>query len=304
MGDNRSTMRESSLLFHHDHINLYGIEHAPLTENKLNETVIIFLHGWSGYRTGPHDIFVKMARRYAAIGFGCVRFDFGGRGFSDGDQLKVDFQSMLADMRAVIDQIDKRPEVKRIILIGMCSGAKLGLYYIKHMTKGKVSLLVEISSPPLNEVEGNIKMETQKFNAHLKSYINKALDGNTYRRLLNKEINMKHILRILIDPFKNMSKMDDFKAAQAKRWEQNGTRFFQGEVLSIHGGKDPETVLSVGQIQKMLEDHQIPVLKHIIEDGNHGFYSISWEQEIISVVENWMLKFYAKELEIPSMING
>ncbi|MEN5086514.1 alpha/beta fold hydrolase [Sphingobacterium faecium] len=294
-------MKESSLLFHHDHITLYGIEHAPLVENMRNETMIIFLHGWSGYRTGPHDIFVKMARRYAAIGFGCVRFDFGGRGFSDGDQLQVDFPSMLADMHAVIDDINKRTEVKRIILIGMCSGAKLGLYYIKHMTKGKVSLMVEISSPPLNEVEGNVKMETQKFTAHLKSYCNKALDVNTYRRLLNKEINVKHILRILLDPFKNMTQVDDFKAAQAKRWKQKGTRFFKGEVLSIHGGKDPETILSVGQIYQMLEDQQIPVLKHIIEDGNHGFYSVAWEQEIISVVEDWMLNFEAQELEKPSI---
>ncbi|TDS13870.1 alpha/beta hydrolase family protein [Sphingobacterium paludis] len=283
-------MMEKGIQFDNKGNTIYGIEHLPIAQNNHNNKMVIFLHGWSGYRTGPHDIFVKIARRLAQIGFGCVRFDFGGRGFSDGDQLTANFPSMLADLHTVIDDITKRAYIHDIILVGMCSGARLGLYYIKYMTYGKISHLIEISSPPLNETEDNTKMEVRKFNNSLKGYFNKAFDRGTYKKFRDGEINYRHIFKILISPFLNVAKKNDLKVVQAKRWEEKGTKYFKGAVLSIHGGKDPETALAVVQIENMLEENEIAMEKHIIEDGNHSFYSIYWEKEIIDLIEGWLLK--------------
>lgn len=287
-------MNEKGIQFNNHGNILYGIEHLPIEKNNLNSKMVIFLHGWSGYRTGPHDIFVRISRRLALLGFCCIRFDFGGRGFSDGDQLAVNFPSMLSDLHIVIDDVTKRENITHIILIGMCSGARLGLYYIKHMTHGKISHLIEISSPPLNELGDNTKMEVCKFNNNLKGYLNKVFDINTYKKVLSREVNYRQIMKIMISPFMNVAKINDLKTVQAKRWEKRGTKFFKGEVLSIHGGKDPETILSVGQIEKMLEENEIPMRKCIIEDGNHGFYSLHWEQEILEIIESWIFKFYKK----------
>ena len=45
----------------------------------------LFLHGWSGDRTGPHRLFTQFARLLTQRGYLCLRPDFTGRGLSDGE---------------------------------------------------------------------------------------------------------------------------------------------------------------------------------------------------------------------------
>ena len=63
---------------------------------------------------------------------------------------------------------------------------------------------------------------------------------------------------------------------------------FQGQLLLIHGEKDPETKLALQQIQDMLQRHNISSDTYVVKDANHSFYSSAWEKDIIQVVTNWL----------------
>jgi dienelactone hydrolase len=120
------------------------ILHTPLVEQK-EKTVVVFLHGWSGYRIGPHQMFVKYARKLADMGYYCMRFDFRGRGFSAGDRNVASNQTMLLDLDQVIFYLYENIKYKNIILLGICSGAKLAIYYSKSGSQ-RIDGVIEMSS--------------------------------------------------------------------------------------------------------------------------------------------------------------
>jgi len=127
---------------------LFGILHHPLNL-ELNEIpMIIFLHGSAGYRIGPHQLFVKMARFLARQGYSCLRFDFRGRGYSEETRESTGYRSMLSDLDTVIQSVNSMYKPTHIILVGICSGARTALSYIKN-GKQTIHSLIELSSPLL-----------------------------------------------------------------------------------------------------------------------------------------------------------
>ncbi|NQT52088.1 alpha/beta hydrolase, partial [bacterium] len=42
---------------------LVGVLHEP--EGEAKNAGVVFVHGWAGYRGGPHRMFVEAARRLA-----------------------------------------------------------------------------------------------------------------------------------------------------------------------------------------------------------------------------------------------
>jgi pimeloyl-ACP methyl ester carboxylesterase len=282
-------MTEINIEFKNGGMSIYGIEHIPGNINAFNHTSVIFLHGWSGYRTGPHDMFVKMARRLCALGLRCIRFDFRGRGYSDGGQFSASFKTMLSDMTVVINKTAQEETVQNIVLIGICSGANLGLYYVKDHPDKKVTRLVELSSPPLQEVNARVQLEVNRMTTSWKAYLTKMLQRDTYRKVIDNEINYRQVLQVLSKPFQNLiGASTALHTMRGKRWENRGGYQFNGKVLSIHAGKDPETAVATKQVEQMLCENRIPFQSYIIKDGNHSFYSIHWENEILNVVEEWL----------------
>ena len=88
---------------------VYGIWHQPVENEK--KTAVVFLHGWAGYRAGPHDLLVKIARHLTENGYDCFRFDFRGKGYSQGDRLKTNNQTMLGKQN-LAEAITKRDSIK------------------------------------------------------------------------------------------------------------------------------------------------------------------------------------------------
>jgi dipeptidyl aminopeptidase/acylaminoacyl peptidase len=64
----------------------------------------------------------------------------------------------------------------------------------------------------------------------------------------------------------------------------------QGQLLLIHGEKDPETKPALAQIHEMLQRHGVSSDTHIVKEANHSFYSLAWEKEILQVIEDWLKK--------------
>ncbi len=118
-------MAESVIQFRDDEKCLFGIMHTPTGFPPVNGVMVIFLHGWGGYRIGPHQMFVKFARRLSQQGYHCLRFDFRGRGFSSGDRADTTNQTMGADLQTVLDGVRRDYAPRHLVLLGICSGARL-----------------------------------------------------------------------------------------------------------------------------------------------------------------------------------
>lgn len=89
--------------------------------------LVVFLHGWIGYCAGPHRILYEAAHALAQEGFATVRFDFLGRGDSAGNWDSTSFKQSAADVRAVVSFVRRSCDYDKIVMVGLCYGAAVGL---------------------------------------------------------------------------------------------------------------------------------------------------------------------------------
>ncbi len=132
--------------------NIRGVLHEADINNS-GKHLIVFLNGWSGYRTGPHMMFSKLATVLSSNGYSCFRFDFRGRGLSDGNWENTTYRSMYADLQNVMEYF--KNEYRDISLLGICAGAKVSFMYALNPELA-INRLILLSPPVLWE-ERNIR---------------------------------------------------------------------------------------------------------------------------------------------------
>jgi len=303
--------------FEYENENIHSIIHEP-DQNYIfdKKIMIVFLHGWAGYRVGPHNILVEIARYLSEKGFYCCRFDFRGRGFSDGNCEVATTQTMLADLEVVLTGLREKYKPYHIILLGICIGAKLAIYYARNGNQ-EINNVIEISSNLLVENNKNIELRIKKASYVLISYFYKFFLKETWNKLLTNQINFKLIIKRIIKPNskkileKSMleiffEKKTDYHAPIIKNIiNKNASKKmeyisnisttgkvpfsnFNGEILSIHGQYDPEAALALKQIKYLCKKNKIKHSFTIISKANHNFYSIKWKKEIIEFIGKWL----------------
>ena len=106
---------------------IFGIV-VPSSEPPPPERpAIVLLPAGAVNRSGPHRLYVTMARRWAAMGFTVLRVDLSGIGDTAAPEGTVENlvypRDGLADIGAAIDFIRGETGAQRVILAGLCSGA-------------------------------------------------------------------------------------------------------------------------------------------------------------------------------------
>ncbi|MFV0591516.1 MAG: alpha/beta fold hydrolase [Draconibacterium sp.] len=293
-------MNELQITFENNGEIISGIQHLPDKEETGGDSIVIFLHGFAGYRIGPHQLFVKLARELAQSGYRCIRFDFRGRGYSQGSRDATSYKTMVSDLDIVLSEVHKKYNPKQVILLGICSGTRTALYYIKDKTF-RVDALIGLSSPPLvNTV--NVNAASNRTKSVIEEYVVKAKNIENWKRLLKGDINTKMIAKIIgknLKAFGYAVRSKIFGSPPDKNHKlvskaRGAFPNFRGEVLLIHGEKDPETPVALKQISGLLSSHNIPFQEQIIKGANHSFYSIKWEKEIIQIIKNWLFERNSK----------
>ena len=116
---------EQAVVFPCRNESLVGVLAAPQTPFDTGVLVIV---GGPQYRVGSHRQFVLLARRLAEHGFPVLRFDCRGMGDSSGAQRS--FESLSLDISAAIDALQElSPQLKQVVLWGLCDGASAALLY-------------------------------------------------------------------------------------------------------------------------------------------------------------------------------
>ncbi len=120
-------VRESLFSFPLDRGAGFGVVAEPAT-GPAAETCGVFLNAAAVRHIGPNRLWVDAARELAAQGIRSARVDFAGIGESDGDGARFAEEAeffapdQIAQVGAILDQLEAAGLGKRFLVIGLCSG--------------------------------------------------------------------------------------------------------------------------------------------------------------------------------------
>lgn len=104
---------------------------------QAQDVGVVVVVGGPQYRAGSHRQFVHLARRLAAAGYPCLRFDYRGMGDSEG--ALRDFETVGDDIAAATDALlAAEPGLRRVVLWGLCDGASAALLYLHDRRDARV----------------------------------------------------------------------------------------------------------------------------------------------------------------------
>lgn len=141
------------------------------------EVGVVIVVGGPQYRIGSHRQFVQLARSLATAGYPCLRFDHRGIGDSEGEPHS--FEVLNDDIAAAITALQvSRPEIRRVVLWGLCDAASAILLYWAATRDSRVAGLV-LANPW-------VRSEQTQAQAMLKHYYwQRLLSPAFWRKLLS-----------------------------------------------------------------------------------------------------------------------
>ena len=134
--------REEAFSFGCEGETLVGLLHHPTADAAASaaETGIVVVVGGPQYRAGSHRQFVHLARALAGEGYPVLRFDVRGMGDSSGEPRS--FEQITPDIGAAIDTLQRHaPQVRQVVLWGLCDGASAALLYLHERNDERVHAL-------------------------------------------------------------------------------------------------------------------------------------------------------------------
>lgn len=103
---------------------LAGVLTEPPSGVAKQPVAVILLNSGILHHVGANRLHVQIAHRLAASGFASFRFDLSGIGDSEARRDELSFeQSSPLETREAIDYLERAHGVRRVVLMGLCSGA-------------------------------------------------------------------------------------------------------------------------------------------------------------------------------------
>lgn len=124
-------MREQAVLVPREpgceRADLIGVLTESMQDRPVPLPTILLLNAGAAYRVGANRLYVPLARELAGHGFSVLRLDLGGLGDSvppglDGEN-DTYASGAFRDIEAVLKYLETTCDMRRIVLMGLCSGA-------------------------------------------------------------------------------------------------------------------------------------------------------------------------------------
>ena len=233
----------------------------------------LFLHGWSGDRTGPHRLFTRYARQLARDGWLCLRPDFIGRGLSDGEASDASIAGMAENARAALDALRGRlPPDAPITVFAICSGCKVAVTLAAD--RPDIARLVLWSAESMGGLRSSAT-GLRKTLSTLATYARKLARPETWKKILGGKVQTGMVTKALVK--------HETRSAEEAVWEDGVLkrfRDFRTPVLFVFGGSDPDAPGSSGAYLRYCRKHGIPHTFHTIPHAGHSYYGEAWTQEL------------------------
>jgi uncharacterized protein len=268
-------------------LNLFGIFHPAKDGNR--DFGIIFANSGMQNRVGPHRLYVVFARILSQSGYSVLRMDLPGIGESEGTIKETHFDAHNPDdMVSVIDFMKHTKKIKRIVLFGICGGARTILK--AGSTDKRVDGLILWSLPIISIAPSMTSPDK----------LRKAFSLHAWTKYFDSSRgDLKSIYRDVQRIFWNSV----FKGEQGSKKLQHV--FFSAfssylrsgrPALFLYGEKDNVLIEEFkGKFEEFSanDNHSCEYL--IIRNGNHTFTSMDTQEEAISETIAWLSRWTNRE---------
>lgn len=281
-------MQEVPLCFECQSERLIGIVHQP---HQCQPTGVLIVVGGPQYRVGSHRQFLLLARYLADNGIPVMRFDYRAMGDSEGEN--VNFENVNQDIASAINQfIQQVPEIKQVVLWGLCDAASASLFYA--YTDPRVTGIV-LLNPWVRTVAGQAK-------AYLKHYyLQRLIDKGFWKKLFGGAFDFRASLISILKLSKDM-RAGDSTATSDESLPNRMLRClckFNGKILLILSGDDltadefREVVNGSNEWRSAL--HAAGISKHTLEKANHTFSRKEWRNQVELWTHAWIQNEFLNE---------
>ena len=224
------TPAEQPVVIHSPGGHMLGIISSPAAHTAAPSIGVLLVLGGAQSRAGSHRQCVTLARRLAAAGVACLRFDLPGLGDSPG--LPAAFDETAPQLGCAIDTLFQRqPGMQRIVLWGLCDGASACLLYVQQVQDTRVAGLA-LLNPWLHE-EGSLARTQVKH-----YYRQRVASMDFWRKLLRGGVGwqaLKDLAFTLVQTRKRAPEgtQMSFQYRMAQAWHA-----FPGEILLLLSERD------------------------------------------------------------------
>jgi pimeloyl-ACP methyl ester carboxylesterase len=265
---------------------LLGVVYLPDDEASRRDTGLLFLHGWAGYRIGPHQMFTKMARRACAMGFPSLAFDFRGRGDSEGDAMAASLATMISDARVAARTLCEQARIDNVVLVGVCSGGEVALGAGPLIPEADAMVLWSVPQVAADRTSA----DRAKRLAIFREYGAKLFRRATWAKLVSGGLNFAMIGRALARGGKG-EREESTEEDKEIDWRRRFIEF-RGDILYVYGSNDPTAPDCIAHYGSLSKKAGRTFQHHIIEGANHSFYSLAWERKVLDRSLEWLDERY------------
>ncbi len=297
---NESGQSLAGVLHHAAQAASTGSAPAASAQADSSRGTVVLLHGWSGYKSGPHQMLARAARFFAARGFDVLRFDFAGRGDSDGEAELATLATMAQDTRLVLQwcrerklqgelgsELQGEPSRGKLVLIGLCSGCEVAVAAVDQGVDG-----LGLWSAPIFAAQASAARDNRKRLHHLASYARKLLRPQTYRKLWRGEVDAKSVVAVAKARGGESRNLESGEPGQLPRgWRAQvlaRLASWLGQrrpLLLIYGTADPTASEALAWYR---EQSQAAPSARLVEGANHSYYGLAWEREVFEATAKWL----------------
>lgn len=244
---------------------IFGMLHIPETPHAPLFPALVMLHGFTGHKIEPHQLFVKAARRFASEGILTLRFDFRGCGESEGNFEDLTIEGEISDALKAIKFIRGRGDVRkdRIALLGMSLGGAVAAS-VAGMNGADMRCLVlwAAIADPLRAFSAKATPEiVQHFGRRpIHDYHGNALSQSFLDELF---------------AFKPLERV----------------RGYAGPALIAHGDADKSVSPDDALLYEEVLSGRGPVELHMIRGSGHTFAGLEWERDLIDTTASFVKKY-------------
>jgi len=279
------------------------------------DTGVVLVHGWSGYRSGPHGLLTALGRDLAAAGYPSLRFDFRGRGESGGAGLASSLLTMADDLTAASEWFAATYGLRRLVYIGLCSGGNVTIGTLRRLPRA--SGLVLFSVYPFSDGDA-FGRDVHRTWHYAEVYLRKALRGDTWSRLFRGDIHVGQVVNVLFGHFlkrgRNRRKEGEGQAAAAAVPAAGGVAGrtakaaatesrAQGKeppkkhlanlrpdlpALMVYGTADPDAPAALKYFGDYAREKKLPVEFVQVTGASHNFTSTAWKRELVRMTTDFL----------------
>lgn len=262
---------------------LLGVVSQPGRASKLGVIVVV---GGPQYRVGSHRQFVMLARCLASAGHPVLRFDYRGMGDSGGTVQS--FDAVEDDIATAVDALQVAcPEVKQVVLWGLCDGATASALYCDATHDVRVAGLCLLNPW--------VRSDATLARTHLKHYyIARLMQGAFWRKLLRGEFEWMRAIKGLWGNLQASrgQPQTELRAKPFQNRMATALRHFSGKILLILSANDytakefVEFASTDPLWRGVLERSGLQRVE--IAGADHTFSSRQWRLLTEQVMLNWM----------------